>query len=174
MIYQDDLTVILQILQILSYIAVGFRYAINYIMFFVNDNFLKSVCFSLLMLNLIQFLGINSKKWKKLTVQFVYLSFIFLEIIGPFIANIPALEWYQWILLFPIIFVISFGFFVKYMHPKYRFWFDYSHIHLYYTIILVVYCLLLPESGNFIVVMLYSAILYIIANLKNSKRGDND
>lgn len=144
-------------------IVIAFRQFIFSLMFFVNNDFLKTLAFSLLVINLIQYYDIKESPLRNV-VRCLYCCFLILIAIEPYITDWEGINFLEWLMLIPYIVVAILGTWIKTTEfgQKYL---NYYMLTLYYSLISICLCLIIPALGYWWAVLLYVIILVILANV---------
>lgn len=151
-------------LTIIFTIVVTFRDFIFAVMFWVNTPFLKSLSFSLLMINLIQYFSVQNAKVSKYVTQALYLIFVILQFLLPYYYQEFQLEWYEWLMLIPYIAVAFLGILIKYTEFG-RKWLNYYMMCLYYGAISIITCIFFPAMGVWWGCLIFTIISIIWSNV---------
>lgn len=148
---------------VLMSIVIAFRQFIFAAMFFVNNDFLKTLAFSLLVINLTQYYDLKESPMRY-AVRVLYALFLILIAIEPFITDWNGINFLEWLMLIPYIIVAFLGTWVKTTEfgQKYL---NYYMLVIYYTILSVCLCLIIPALGYWWAVLIYAVILVLLANV---------
>lgn len=145
-------------------IVINFRKFIFSCFFFLNDDFLKTFAFSILVLNIVQYYQITGSKTKQYIVQGLYVCFIILLALEPYITDWNGLDIVEWMMLAPYIIVSILGSFLKTTEWGQK-WLNYYMLVIFYTAVSVILCLLIPELGYWWAILIYAVLLVLFANL---------
>lgn len=141
----------------------GISHFINTVIFFVEPNFLKSISFSILMVNLIKFCETREKKGWQRTLLLFYAIYCFVAFFPPQLAYIDYMTWYEMVLFLPYVVVIFFGGLLKFTSFGKRY-LNYYCMFGYYMLIIIIWLIVNPTDGLWYWVLLYAFILYVLAN----------
>ena len=141
------------------------------VIFWVNTPFLKTLTFSLFMINAIQYFDVQHAKFSKILMQILYAVYCIFSFLLPYYQIEFNLLWYEWLMLVPFFLVAFLGTFLKFTEFGRR-WLSYYMMHLYYTIIAVIACLLFPWMGIWYGVLIFSVISLIFSNVGGLWKAD--
>jgi hypothetical protein len=133
-------------------------------MFWVNTPFLKSLSFSLFMINLIQYFHVQQAKTQKYIVQGFYLFYILLSFILPYWDRDFHLAWWEWVLLGPFLIVAFAGIIVRYTQWGQK-WLNYYMMNIYYALLSILATALFPEWGVWWACLIFTLLSIMWANI---------
>ena len=148
-----------------------FQQIIFTVIFWVYTPFLKTLTFSLLMINLIQYFDVQHAKVGKILSQLFYGIYVLITFLLPYYEEQFQLEWWEWILLIPFLLVAFVGTFLKFTEFGRR-WLSYYAMHIYYTVIAVFTCIFIPEWGIWYGCLIFSIISLIFSNIGGLWKND--
>ena len=148
-----------------------FQQIVYTVIFWVYTPFLKTLTFSLLMINLIQYFDVNHAKVGKVLSQVFYGLYCLISFLLPYYEEQFQLEWWEWILLVPFLLVAFVGTFLKFTMFGRRF-LNYFAMHLYYTVIAVFACIFIPVLGVWWGCLLFSMICLVLSNIGGLWKDD--
>jgi len=140
-------------------------------MFWVNTPFLKSMSFSLFMINLIQYFNVQKANVQKYLTQAFYLLYVLLSFLLPYYEREFQLNWFEWILIFPFLLVAFAGVLIKFTEwgKKYL---NYYMMNLYYGAISIFACLFFPSMGVWWGCLIFTILSIMFANVGGLWRNE--
>lgn len=142
----------------------GISHFINTILFFVEPNFLKSIAFSILILNVIQICDHSQKIGWKRTILVFYGIYCLVSFFPSDLAYLEYMTWYEMVLFIPYILVIFAGGIIKMTAFGKKFLNNYA-IFGYYVLVTAMYIIFVPTSGLWYIFVPYAVVLFILANI---------
>jgi hypothetical protein len=145
-------------------IVIAFRNLVHVCMFWVNTPFLKTLSFSLFMINLIQYFETQKTNVQKYLTQALYLVYILLSFLLPYYERDFQIFWWEWILLVPFVLVGFLGIIIRFTEFG-RKYLNYYMMNLYYGAISVIACAFFPEMGIWWGCLIFTIISIVFANI---------
>lgn len=139
------------------------RNYINIAIFFMNESVLQNICISLLSLNVTQYLRLRNKKFYLIVYKIFYILYSIADILIPFLDK-TEISFYYLLISIPLALIVIFGFYLKLHFQFFKKFLKYSSVHTFYTLIIVIWCLIDSTAGIWYGAIIYSLALYIFSN----------